>query len=43
MPNTIVTVEAMSGKIGGRPSTYNMATMATTVEMISAQVPAAMP
>ena len=42
-PNTTVTVEAMSGKIGRRRSTMSIATMATTVEMISAHVPAAMP
>ncbi len=42
-PNTTVTLEAMSGKMGRRRSTTSMATMAMTVEMINAQVPAAMP
>ena len=42
-PNTIVTVEAMSGKTGRRRRTIRIVTMATTVDMMSAHVPAAMP
>ena len=43
VPNTILTAPAMNGMIGGRPSTHSVTASESSVEKISAHVPATTP